>query len=231
MSKKEKALSEEKEWERVDEAVMGSGRFLAKYQKQLLIGLGVIAVIVCGYFAYQNFYQKPKTEEAQIALYKGQLYFMDGKDSVALYGNGNDYFGFDAVIDEYGSTEPGNLAKAYAGLIYKKQGDYEKALSYLKSYDGSDKIFQYLVKGAIGDCLSNTGKTEEAIPFYQDAAKNLDDELYSPLFYKKAALAYRSLGQYDKVSEIFTTIKNRYANSMESMEADKYIDEAKIAKQ
>lgn len=229
-NKKKEILKEEQEWERIDGAVMESGRFLAKYQKQLLIGVGAILALVCIYFAYDAFYVQPKTAEAQVALYKGELYFQEGRDSLALNGNGNDYLGLEAIISEYGSTKPGNLAKAYAGLIYSRTGKYDQALPYLKDYNGSDKIFAHLVKGAIGDCLANTDKVEESVSYFLEAAKGLDSDLYSPIFYKKAAMSYRELKQYDKVAETYTMLKNKYSTSMEGMEADKYIEEANMLK-
>lgn len=229
-NKKKEELREEKEWERLDDAVMESGRFLAKYQKQLLIGVGAIIVLVCGYFAYDMLYATPKAEEAQVSIYKGEAYFREGKDSLALFGNGNDYLGLENVIQEYGSTPTGNLAKAYAGIIYARMGQYDKALPYLKDYKGKDAIYEYLVKGSIGDCLVNTGKLDESVSYFESAAKGLDTELYSPIFYKKAALVYRELKKYDKVIDTFTIVKNKYANSMEAMEADKYIEEANLLK-
>lgn len=232
MSKKKQAeLSEEKDWERIDNAVVGSERFIEKYQKQLLIGIGAVVVVVCGFLGYNHFIVKPKAEEAQIAIYKGQQYFGAGQDSLAVFGDGNGYVGFESIMDEYSSTKPGKLAKLYAGICYANMGQYDKALDYLKGYSGSDEIVSHLVDGAIGDCLDNLGKKEEAISYYIKAAKGVDNESQSPILYKKAGLIYRDLGQYDKVIEVFTTVKNQYMkNTQAFMEADKYIDEATILK-
>ena len=50
------------------------------------------------------------------------------------------------------------------------------------------------------------------------------------MLYKKAGLIYRNQGNYDKVIEVFSIIKNQYMNSPLAIEADKYIDEANILK-
>ena len=69
MSKRKQAeLSEEKDWKRIDDAVVGSERFIEKYQKQLLIGIGAVVVVVLGFLGYNNFIVKPKAEEAQVAI-------------------------------------------------------------------------------------------------------------------------------------------------------------------
>lgn len=228
--KKQAEIREEKDWEKIDSAVRESENFIEKYQKQLLIGIGVVVVIVCGYLAYNHFIAGPKNTEAQVAMFKGEGYFRAGQDSLALYGDANGYVGFEAIIQDYGSTDAGNLAKLYAGICYSNLGKYEEALKYLKGYSGNDKILSQLVNGTIGDCLDNTGKSDEAVSYFMKAAKGVDNAVQSPILYKKAGLIYRNQGNYDKVIEVFTTVKNQYMNSAVAMEADKYIDEANLLK-
>lgn len=228
--KKQEIAKEEKDWNRVDDVVFKSESFLLKNQKIILGVIGIAAIIVCGFFAYKTFYLTPKTEEAQVAIFRGEQYFQNQQDSLALYGDGNGYLGFISIINEYGSTKPGDLAKYYAGICYARTGKYEEAINYLKDFKGGDELLTYAAKGAIGDCLVNTGKTEEAIKYYMDAAKGSDNALTSPANYKKAAMVYRDMKNYDKVIELYTLIKNNYMTSMEASEADLYIDEANLLK-
>jgi len=229
--KKQAELREEKGWESVDNAVIQSQSFLEKYTNQILAVIGIGVVIACAYLAYQHFYVTPKTEEAQKAIYKGQQYFEIGNDSLALNGDANGYLGFLKIADEYSSTKTGNLANAYAGLCYTRLGNYDKALEYLKSYSSSgDKLVSDLVQGAIGDCLASQGKGKEAISYFMKAGKSLDNLVHTPMLYKKAAIIHRENGDYDKVIELFTIIKNDYANSPTAAEADKYIEEAQLMK-
>lgn len=229
-SRKEREFLEEKDWNKIDEAVIASESFIMKYRNQLLIGVGAVVVLVGLYLAYQNFYVAPKNEEAQNAMFRGEQYFQAGLDSLALFGDGNSFVGFEKIISEYGSTKSGDLAKAYAGLSYARMGKYEEALKYLKDFNGGDDMVTPAVQGAIGDCLVNTGKPEDAVSYFEKAAKSADDILLSPIFYKKAAIVYRDLKNYDKVISIFTTIKNNYLASPEATEADKYIQEATLLK-
>lgn len=230
-TEKERVIQEEKDWGKVDEAVITSGSFVMKYRNQLLIGLAAVIVIVGIYYAYQAFYVAPKTLDAQAAMFKGEQYFQVGQDSLALYGDGNGYVGFEAIINEYSSTKTGDLAKAYAGLSYARLGNYERALSYLKDYSGGDLMITPSIKGAIGDCLVNTGQVSESVSYFENAAKSADDILLSPLYYKKAAMVYRDLKNYDKVIEMFTLIQNNYIASPEAADAEKYILEATMLKQ
>lgn len=229
-SRKEREQIEEQDWNKIDEAVIKSENFFIQYRNQIMIAVGVIVIFAGIYWAYRSFYIEPKTKEAQVAMFKGENYFAAGQDSIALFGDGNGYIGFEAIANEYSSTKTGDLAKAYAGLSYAHMGQYEKALNYLKDFKGGDAMITPAIKGAIGDCLVNTGKAQDAITYFEKAAKEANDPLLSPIFYKKAALVYLSEKNYDKVIETFTTIKNNYISSPEATEADKYILEASVLK-
>ncbi|NDV68884.1 tetratricopeptide repeat protein [Dysgonomonas sp. 25] len=230
--KKQAEIREEKDWERIDQAVVKSENFLERYSKQILgvIAVGVIAA--CAYLAYQHFYATPRSLESEKAIAQGQLYYEMGRDSLALYGDANAYAGFEKIAADYSSTKTGNLANAYAGICHARLGNYEKALEYLNAYSNSgDKVFSHLIDATKGDCLVSTGKQKEAIALYEKAAKAVDNNVQSPILYKKAALLYREQGNHDKVIELFTFVKDNYMNSsIAMMEADKYIEEAKLLK-
>ncbi|HCO67936.1 MAG TPA: hypothetical protein DIT04_09325 [Dysgonomonas sp.] len=229
-SRKERERLEEKDWNKIDETVYKSGSFLMRYRNQILIGVGVIVLIIGAYWAYHSLYLEPRNKDAQVAMYKGEQYFQAGMDSLAIYGDGNSFMGFESIIDEYGSTKAGDLAKAYAGISYARMGRYEQALDRLNSFKGGDNMITPAVHGAIGDCLVNTGKAQEAISHFEKAAKQADDQLLSPIYYKKAAIVYNDLKNYDKVIELFTKIKNDYIMSPEAGDADKFIQQATILK-
>lgn len=229
--KKQAELNEGKDWEKIDSAVHESEHFIEKNKKQLLIGIAAIVLVVCAYLAYNQFYANPKNKEAQVAIFQGEQYFRNGQDSLAIFGDANGYVGFESIISEYGSTKAGQLAKFYAGVSYANIKQYDKALEHLKSYSGSDKIVSQLVNGTIGDCLDNTGKSDEAVSYYIKAAKAVDNSSQSPILYKKAGLIYRNQGNYDKVIEVFTIVKNQYGSSPVAGEVDRYIKEATLLKE
>ncbi|NDW09587.1 tol-pal system YbgF family protein [Dysgonomonas sp. 520] len=229
--KKQEAIREEQDWNKIDNAVIKSENFIEKYQKQILIGIGAVVLVVCLFMAYKYLYLQPKNLEAQAAMFRGEQYFEQGKDSLALYGDGNEFVGFEEIANTYGSTTSGKLAKAYAGMCHAHMGNYDSAIEYLESYSGSDELFTYQAKVVLGDCYVNKGELEKAVKLFETAAKKANNDLYSPIYYKKAALTYRELKNYDKVIELFTLIRNNYMNSRDAYDAARYIEEAKILKQ
>jgi tetratricopeptide (TPR) repeat protein len=230
MSKKQKEVNPEKNLDNINEALTSTEQFIEKNQNAIMIGLGVVIVVVLAVLAYHNLYLKPKNEKAQAAIYKGERYFQNQQDSLALFGNGNDYIGFEEVMNQFGGTKTADLAKAYAGISYSRLGDNEKALNYLTKFKGGDKLITPAVTGAIGDVFMNLGNSDKAVNQFLKAAKDADDNMLSPIYYKKAGLAYLHAQNYDKAIETFEKIKNTYLNSPEGQEADKYIEQAKLSK-
>lgn len=230
MSKKQKEANPETNLENINEVLTSSEQFIEKNQNAIMIGLGVIIVLVLAVLAYHNLYKKPKNEKAQAAIFKGERYFQNQQDSLALFGDGNDYIGFEEVINQFGGTKTADLAKAYAGISYSRLGDNEKALSHLNKFKGGDKLITPAISGAVGDVYMNMDASDKAANQFLKAAKDADDKLLSPIYYKKAGLAYLHAHNFDKAIEVFENIKKTYLNSPEGQEADKYIEQAKLRK-
>ena len=217
--------------EEINEALTSSEQFIEENQNTIMIALGLIIVVVLSVLAYHNLYKKPKNERAQAALFKGERYFQNQQDSLALFGDGNDYIGFEEVINQFSGTKAADLARAYAGISYSRLGDNDKALNYLKKFKGGDKLITPAITGAIGDVYMNMEMSDKAVSQYTKAAKAANDNLLSPIYYKKAGLAYLHAQNFDKAIEIFQNIKKNFLNSPEGQEADKYIEQAKLRKQ
>ncbi len=210
----------------VEEIVSKSEQFIENNSKKIIYGIIAIAIVVGAVLGIKNFYLNPQQKKASAALFKGEQYFARDSFALALNGNGADYEGFEAIIDQYGSTDAGNLAKAYAGICYFKMGDTQKALDMLKSFSGKDQMVSPAITGLIGDCYVNLGDTQKGISYFEKAAKEAANEVISPVYLKKAGIAYESLKQYKDAVKAYTAIKDNYFTSVEAADIDKYITRA-----
>ena len=170
----------------VEELVSKSEMFIENHSKKIIYAIIGIAVIVGAVLGVKHGYLIPQEKKAAAALFKGEQYFARDSFSLALNGNSADYEGFEAIINQYGSTKSGNLAKAYAGICYFKMGDNQKAMDYLKSFDKTDDMISPAITGLIGDCYVNMGNTQEGISYFEKAAKEADNDVVSPVYLKKA---------------------------------------------
>jgi len=210
------------ELENVERALSTSEAFIEKYQKQILIGVAVVVLIVLAALSIRNFYIEPREVAAENEMYKAQNYFNADSFKVALEGDGAEFIGFKEIVSEYGITGSGNLAAAYAGICYYKLGQYENAVKYLSQFDGEDTYFTASVIGLTGDSYVELGETEKAINYFEKAA-DLKNEVMSPIYLKKAGLVYESLNKPEKAEKYYTTIKEEYVKSPEAADIDKYI--------
>ncbi|MDH6311405.1 tetratricopeptide (TPR) repeat protein [Parabacteroides sp. PFB2-10] len=210
----------------VGEIVSRSEQFMEKYSKHLMYGVLAVAVVVAIILGVHHGYLIPREKKAEAALFKGEHYFLRDSFALALHGNGVDYEGFESIIKQYGSTKSGNLAKAYAGISYYHLGENDAAIKNLKAFSAKDQMISPAVFGEVGDCYVNMGQVKEGISYFEKAAKMADNSVVSPTFLKKAGAAYESLGQYKEAEKVYTTIKEKYFNSMEAVDIDKYITRA-----
>lgn len=214
----------------VEEALTQSEAFLIKNKKTIIGVVVALIVIIAGVTMYKNLYAQPREEKAQAALYMGQQYFETNNFEQALNGDSIGYAGFLKVADEFSGTKAANLAKAYAGICYAKLGKTQEAIDMLNGFDGNDQMVAPAIKGAIGNCYAQLGDLDKAASTLLDAASQADNNTLSPIFLMQAGEILVKQGKYDEAIQAYTTIKDKYFRSYQSMNIDKYIEQAKLLK-
>jgi len=199
----------------VEEALGKTEQFIERNQKILMYVIMAIILVVLAYFGYRRFYLAPMEENAQNEIFMAQKYFEADSLNRALYGDGN-ALGFLDIIDDYGRTKSGNLAKYYAGICFLKMGDFEQAIDYLESHDPSDQIIGPMAIGAIGDAYMELNEPDRAAGYYLDAAEEQINDFTSPMFLLKAGMAYELLGEFDEAYEIYNRIYTDFYRSNEA---------------
>jgi len=223
--KKDPEIRGDQRLENIEESLTRTEQFIVNNQKMISIIVGVIVVVILGYFGFQRYYQQPKTKEAQEQMFMAQRYFESDSLDKALYGDGNS-LGFIDISDEYGFTKPGNLANYYAGISFLKKGEFDQAIEYLSDFESDDFIIGPMAIGAMGDAYLELGEKEKAASHYISAANEVDNDFTSPLFLFKAGQVYEILGDYDAAIDTYTRIKDDYPRSNEGRTIDKNIARA-----
>ncbi|MBV7529972.1 tol-pal system YbgF family protein [Chitinophaga sp. sic0106] len=196
--------------------------FYTKNKNIINIGLLAVVVVVGGFFAYNRFIKQPNETKAQEMIFQAQNSFAVDSFKVALNGNGNNY-GFLQVIDKYGSTKAGNVAKYSAGVCYIRLGEYQKGIDMLKNFSSDDLMLQPAAFGLIGDAYMELNQVNDGIEFYKKAGHYNDNELTAPVYLFRAGMALRKAGKDQDAVAIFKEIKEKYPMSAEGREIDKYL--------
>ena len=214
----------------VEDALTQSEAFLIKYKNAIIGGVVAVIIIVAGIIMYKNLYAEPREEKAQAALFKGQEYFEQDAFEQALNGDSIGFVGFLKVADDYSGTKAANLAKAYAGICYAQLGKYEEAVKMLDDFNGKDQMVAPAILGAAGNCYAQLGQLDKAASTLLSAADKAVNNTLSPIFLVQAGEILVKQNKFDDAIKAYTKIKDKYFQSYQAMDIDKYIEQAKLMK-
>ena len=216
------------EQETLGEAMNRTELFFEKNGRNMayiFLGLLVLAALI---FGYRALIVAPRATKAAERIAEAQYRFEEQNPDyqLALEGDANGA-GFLDVIDQYGSTPSGNLAKHYAGICYLKSGDVEQAALYLAKFSPVKGLPGALINaqnyGLQGDVAVEQGNYAAAVKFYEKAVKAADNNMTAPLYLRKAGLAEKAQGNNERAAALFQRILDNYPSSMEAREAEKLL--------
>jgi len=202
----------------------GTGSFIRDNQKSLaFIAIGIVVLILL-YVGYQRFYLAPRAERAANEMFKAEEYVMiDSLQKRAIDGDGS-YPGFKEIAQEYSNTKSANIANAYLGGLYLREGKFQEAVDALSKYsDTGSPVIDPLVTGLLGDAYSELKDYKKAADQYKKAASKSDNSFTAPLFLKKLGLVYEAQNDYKSALENYQKIKKDYPQSYEASIIDGYI--------
>ena len=220
------------EQETLGEAMNKTEFFFEKNGRMLsyvFLGLLVLAALV---FGYRALIVSPRAEKAAEMIAEAQYRFEDQNAdyALALEGDANGA-GFLEVIEKYGSTPSGNLAKHYAGICYLKAGDLENAAKFLARYSPVKGIPGALINaqnyGLQGDIAVEQKDYAKAVKFYDKAVAAADNNLTAPMYLRKAGLAEQAQGNGAKAAAYYEQILTSYPASMDARDAEKLLGSIK----
>ncbi len=206
----------------LESALTKTERFIEENQQPITYAVGAIILVVIAYLGFTRFYMQPREKEAQSQMFMAENYFERDSFNLAINGDGN-YLGFLDIIDDYGMTKSANLAKYYTGVSFLHLGQYEDALDYLKGFKTKDLLLGPVAEGAKGDASLELGDTDAALKHYRKAFRMNDNELTTPVYMMKAAKLLESMDELEDALVLYKNIKEKYPETNEGQNVDKYI--------
>ncbi len=206
--------------EAVVEAVSKTEKFFQENGKLLSIICAAVVVLCAAVFCWHKFAYQPKVDEAQGQMALAEENFRQGDYELALNGDGN-VLGFVQILDEYG-TKAGKSINFYAGVCELQLGNWDAAIKYLSAYNGKDEILKARATACIGDAYVGLEDYAKALTYFENAAAVVEN-MYAAAYLLKAGAAAEKLGDDAKALGFYETIKDKYPQSMEAYDVDKYI--------
>lgn len=213
----------------LDNTANKTEEWFEKNQKMIFSVLGVIAVVVIGYLAYQKLIVGPKEEEAANEMFTAQQNFSKALDAtgtavdslfnLSLKGS-EGKFGFVDLADKYSGTDAGNLANYYAGIAYLNVKKNDEAIASLEKFKADDQILSVLTLGAIGDAYAQKNQNDKALEYYLKASEKNQNNFVTPRYLLKAGQTALALNKKADALKYFTEIKEKYEGTPEAMNVD-----------
>jgi tetratricopeptide (TPR) repeat protein len=189
----------------------------------ILTGVVVLAIIVVAYLNNVNSNNLKATSE----LGKITSYYDQGRYDVAINGNLQENVrGLQAIVDDYGSTNAGELATFYLANAYFAQANYEKSLQYYLDVDVSDELISTSAIAGAAACYEAMGNFEKAAATYEKAAMKSAKDVNAADNMFQAAKNYLAVGNKEKAAELFRKVKKDHQTAAIARDIDRWIAEA-----
>ncbi len=227
------------------DAIQKAKGFWDEYSKPIIYVGTAIILLIAGWYGYKYLIVEPREKEASELIFPAENLFGKmaasgfNKDSVNIVINGGELEGKKVtgllkVISNFGGTAAGNRAKYMTGASYLHIKEFEKAIKYLKDFDGNGasqvESKAYLM---IGHAYAEQKKTADAMSYYKKAADvNDKDEFFAADALLVAAAYADANGNSKEAISLYQQVKEKYPTnpSVQSGEIDKYLAKLGVLK-
>lgn len=180
--------------------------------RQAVIGVaaGILAVIVL--ILAWNWYQGNRNDQALSEMAEAVRMYEAGSYQAALDGNVS-YLGLLDIVDSFGGTDTGNLARFYAADALFRVGEMDRALDMFESFSkGNDYIGASAFAGeaAIHELQGNHDRAGD---LYMRAANVFSSDITSPMYLSNAARAYEAAGDTGNAIDALEMIEADFPES------------------
>lgn len=198
------------------------------YKNQVYVGVAIIVVIIVAivYFTGQS---KVKQVEATSALAKASQQYNSSNFQAVIQGSNTPGVpSLAEVADKYSGTEAGEIARIYLANSYYYTGDIENALKHYKKYSGSNRLYKASSLAGIAACYEVMEDFERAAKYFRDAANTYPNNVLNSQYLLSGAINSIKAKDYKTAKSLLETLKDKYAQSQEARDADRYLAEIEI---
>ena len=185
--------------------------FFEDNKRNIILFAGALLLALLAIFAWQYFKGKSQAEASEhlgriVASWEAGNYreALDGKD---------ERLGLLEIVDQYGSTNDGNLAKFYAADSHYQLGEHDEALDLFSSYNkGADYLGVSALAGEAA-ILEDREDFGAAASRYEDAALKFENAVTTPDYLVSAARNYEKDGKLAKALSMFEMLSDKFPDS------------------
>jgi tetratricopeptide (TPR) repeat protein len=196
--------------------------YFEENRSRLLMYTAILAVVVVAVIYYiEN--RKEANNTAGLELSRVMSIYDSGSYLEAIEGRqGTNIIGLKKIVEDYGSTENGEIAKIYLANSYNFLGKPDEAVKYYEDYGGNNKIFKATALAGEAGYYTSKNEYEKAADLYRQASLVSEENVLNPEYMLHAGINYLKVGDTEKAKELFDTIKEDYNTSSAFREVERY---------
>ncbi|CAN5659309.1 tetratricopeptide repeat protein [soil metagenome] len=181
-------------------------------KRTVYIALGAVAVIIAAIMFYTS-RQKVNNEKAAVDVAKINPAYSNGNYNAALNGDSLGNRGLIAIVNDYGSTENGQLAKLMLANSYYYTRNFDMALKYYEDFGGSNKLLKVSALAGIAAVKEAKKDFSGAAKDYEKAANYDKENPFRDEHLFNAGKNYFMANDKENAKKIFDTLKKEYPKS------------------
>jgi tetratricopeptide (TPR) repeat protein len=131
--------------------------------------------------------------------------------------------GLKSIVEEYGGTTAGNLARFYLANSYFQLGRYGEALENFEDFSAKEEYLVVSRLTGIAGCYEAKSEFENAGENYEKAAASYPKDVDAAANLNNAAYNFMLAGKNARALELFKRLKKEYPTSQFAREADRHI--------
>ncbi|MGA9117622.1 MAG: tetratricopeptide repeat protein [Bacteroidota bacterium] len=180
-------------------------------------GLIILAVVLANNRSSGN-------EKAMTALGKVYPLYDAGQFQQAVDGvPERNIQGLASIVDNYGSTPSGELARFYLAGCYFQLGRYDEALEHFEDCSPEGDFLEASRLAGMGACREARGEHAEAASLFEKASGLDRKAAAAPENLFHAARNLGLAGEKERAIELYTRLKKEYPASVYAREVDRAI--------
>ncbi|MEW6510592.1 MAG: tetratricopeptide repeat protein [Bacteroidota bacterium] len=202
--------------------------FYEQNKRPISIGVTALAVIILATVVFfKN--RADNNEKAAIQLSGIFQAFDAGQYRTAIDGVPEKNIpGLKSIVENYGNSEAGELARFYLANAEFNTGNYAEALAQFRACSVSDEMLEVSRLAGMGACYEAMGDHASAAEYFESAATSYSKDVSAAENLSHAARNYGEAGEKDKAIELYRRIKKNYPTTTFAREADRFISQLSV---
>lgn len=204
--------------------------FYTVNKKYINYALTGVAVLVVGMFIYTNNH-RANEEKAAVELAKVFNIYDGGATNNAQYQIAVDgrpeqgIMGLKAIVENYGGTNSGGLARFYLANAYFYLGNQAEALNQFERFDGDNHLLHASALAGAANCYEIKSEYGKAASMYEKAARMAEKNMAAAEYMSSAARCFGLSGEKERAISLLKQLKKDFPTSPAAREVDRYVSQ------